>query len=457
MESKGGVHSMRNILLTILLASTICSTAYAGYTVSSGNLLVPSGNVGVGSATPRAKVDVDGSVYATAYYGSGASLTDLPASMTYPTGDGVAVVSGGTSWGTTLSTDGSGACSSGAVCLGDHTHASLSADLALGTSTSGNYVNDATETGGLTMTGTEGATLGLTPCTGNENYIMKWNAATGWTCQADAAAASGLATTDIDTSSELAGILTDETGSGSIVFSISPAFTTPNIGSATGSVSGNAGTASALAADPANCASSGLAGGVTAAGVAEGCYTVNGTGTVVALITSPTFVTPALGTPASGVVTNLTGTAANVTVGTATLAGTVTTAAQTNITSLGTLTGLTVNGAVGLGTTTLPTNNLLVTAGNVGIGSATPAHRLDVAGSGQFVGTGDSIFGGNVGIGTTAATKALMVGSTGQFSVDATGIIVDTTLYATTAGSGGNRTVCVSADGKVFSSATACP
>jgi hypothetical protein len=37
----------------------------------------------------------------------------------------------------------------------------------------------------------------------------------------------------------------------------------------------NVSTASALAADPANCASSGLAGGVTAAGVAEACITPN--------------------------------------------------------------------------------------------------------------------------------------------------------------------------------------
>lgn len=50
---------------------------------------------------------------------------------------------------------------------------------------------------------------------------------------------------------------------------VSPVFTTPNIGSATGSVSGNAGTATALAADPANCAAGQIALGVTAAGVAE--------------------------------------------------------------------------------------------------------------------------------------------------------------------------------------------
>lgn len=49
------------------------------------------------------------------------------------------------------------------------------------------------------------------------------------------------------TSAQLAGIMSDETGSGALVFANSPVFTTPNIGSATGSISGNAGTATALA------------------------------------------------------------------------------------------------------------------------------------------------------------------------------------------------------------------
>jgi hypothetical protein len=49
---------------------------------------------------------------------------------------------------------------------------------------------------------------------------------------------------------------------------------------------------------------------------------------------------------------------------------------------------------------------------------------------------------GNIGLGTTLATNKLSV---------------DPSIYSATAGSGGNRTLCVSADGKVFSSATACP
>lgn len=47
-------------------------------------------------------------------------------------------------------------------------------------------------------------------------------------------------------SANLAAAVTDETGTGALVFANSPVFTTPNIGSATGSISGNAGTATAL-------------------------------------------------------------------------------------------------------------------------------------------------------------------------------------------------------------------
>jgi hypothetical protein len=65
--------------------------------------------------------------------------------------------------------------------------------------------------------------------------------------------------------------------------------------------------------------------------------------------TSPTFITPVLGTPTSGVATNLTGTAAGLTAGAvSTITGlapdtATTAAAQPNITSLGTLTTLTVD------------------------------------------------------------------------------------------------------------------
>jgi len=49
---------------------------------------------------------------------------------------------------------------------------------------------------------------------------------------------------------------------------------TTDCGAITGSLTGNASTASALAADPANCDASHFAAGITAAGVAEGCATI---------------------------------------------------------------------------------------------------------------------------------------------------------------------------------------
>jgi hypothetical protein len=61
----------------------------------------------------------------------------------------------------------------------------------------------------------------------------------------------------------------NQTGIGSIVLATSPTLTTPNIGNAIGSISGNAATATSLAADPADCSGSNFAIGINAAGVAQ--------------------------------------------------------------------------------------------------------------------------------------------------------------------------------------------
>ena len=55
---------------------------------------------------------------------------------------------------------------------------------------------------------------------------------------------------------------------------VSPNFTTPNIGTATGSVSGNAGTATALAANGSNCNAGNFPLGVDASGAVESCTAV---------------------------------------------------------------------------------------------------------------------------------------------------------------------------------------
>jgi len=61
--------------------------------------------------------------------------------------------------------------------------------IALTTDTTGNYVSSATAAGGLVLTGTEGASLGMvTSC--SDNQILKYTAAGGWACQPDATGGS---------------------------------------------------------------------------------------------------------------------------------------------------------------------------------------------------------------------------------------------------------------------------
>jgi hypothetical protein len=71
--------------------------------------------------------------------------------------------------------------------------------------------------------------------------------------------------------------LTAVTGTGAVVLASSPSLTTPNIGSATGSISGNAGTATALAATPSQCTSGQFATGITASGSANCSTPTTGT------------------------------------------------------------------------------------------------------------------------------------------------------------------------------------
>jgi len=77
-----------------------------------------------------------------------------------------------------------------------------------------------------------------------------------------------------------------------------------------------------------------LTGPITSTGNVTAVASQTGTGNTFVMATSPTLITPNIGTPSAGVVTNLTGTGAFNTTGTA---GTVTVAAQPNITSLGTM------------------------------------------------------------------------------------------------------------------------
>jgi len=134
-------------------------------------------------------------------------------------------------------------------------------------------------------------------------------------------------------SANLAATVTDETGSGALVFATSPTLVTPALGTPSSATLTNA------TGLPISTGVSGLGANVasflatpSSANLAAAVTDETGTGSLV-FATSPTFVTPALGTPASGVVTNLTGTASiniNGTVGATTpAAATVTTLTAT--------------------------------------------------------------------------------------------------------------------------------
>jgi len=111
------------------------------------------------------------------------------------------------------------------------------------------------------------------------------------------------------TSAELASIISNETGSSLLVFNTSPTLVTPVLGTPS---SGNLTNCTAYPGDSSltttGTISSGTWEGTTVAVNQGGSGVTSSTGTTnVVLSNSPTLVTPALGTPASGVLTNATG------------------------------------------------------------------------------------------------------------------------------------------------------
>ena len=119
-------------------------------------------------------------------------------------------------------------------------------------------------------------------------------------------------------SANLAASITDETGSGSLVFATSPTLVTPALGTpsalvgtnitgtASGLTSGNVTTNANLTGMITSVGNAASLGSFTSANLATALTDETGTGANV-FATSPTLVTPLLGTPTSGVATNLTG------------------------------------------------------------------------------------------------------------------------------------------------------
>lgn len=117
----------------------------------------------------------------------------------------------------------------------------------------------------------------------------------------------GILTTAIDTSAEIAAIVTDETGSGALVFATSPTLVTPALGTPSSVVLTNA------TGLPVSTGIAGLGTGVatwlatpSSANLAAAITDETGSGAAV-FATSPTLTTPNLGTPSAVTLTNGTG------------------------------------------------------------------------------------------------------------------------------------------------------
>jgi len=159
--------------------------------------------------------------------------------------------------------------------------------------------------------------------------------------------------------------VTTSTGTGNTVLSISPALTTPNLGTP------SAGTLTNCTGYPA-ANISGLGTGVatflatpSSANLAAAVTGETGTGALV-FATNPALTTPDLGTPTNLVGTNITGTAASLTAGNATTAAALTNGGTLNTPGSGTLTNCT-----GLPIVAGTTGTLSVARGGTGVTGST--------------------------------------------------------------------------------------
>jgi hypothetical protein len=225
---------------SISTSFTVDADSGADLTISGGDTFVIVGGTGLtstASATDTLTLDLDNTAVTPASYGSASSVgtftVDAQGRLTAAASTTIEIALGTHTSGNYVATitGGTGVTSSAAT-TGEGTTHSLSIGQDVATSASVTFAGLTLNSGSMVFEGTTAddfeTTLAVTDPTADRTVTLP--DATGTVALTN----NKLSVFAATTSAELAGVLSDETGTGALVFADTPTLVTPNIGAATG-------------------------------------------------------------------------------------------------------------------------------------------------------------------------------------------------------------------------------